>query len=244
MWSQRDPGTRRSGKGNIFIKNLSRDIDNKTLFDTFTKFGNILSCKIELDETNQSKGYGYIQYSTADEADLAVQNVNGMMIADKKVFVGPFVSKKERQSSTESSFTNVFIKNLPETVGDGQLYELFAPFGMIKSAIVMKDEAGRSKLFGFVNFDDPNDALEAVTELNNKEVDGKPIFVGRAQKKMEREAELKTKFEQMQSQKYQGVNLYIKNLDDDIDDEKLLNLFSPFGTITSAKIMKDGKGSR
>ena len=80
--------------------------------------------------------------------------------------------------------------------------------------------------------------------MNEKEVNGKQLYVSRAQKKNEREDELRRQYEKIREEKlnkYQGVNLYVKNLDDSIDDEKLRTEFSVFGTITSAKVMKDDK---
>ena len=76
-------------------------------------------------------------------------------------------------------------------------------------------------------------------DLNGKDLGGKTCYVGRAQKKNERQAELKEKFEKIKMERmnrYQGVNLYVKNLDDNIDDERLRKEFSQFGTITSARV--------
>jgi len=59
--------------------------------------------------------------------------------------------------------------------------------------------------------------------------------------------ELKHRFEVMKSERinrYQGVNLYVKNIDDTIDDEKLRMEFQSYGTITSAKVMLEEGRSR
>lgn len=102
----------------------------------------------------------------------------------------------------------------------------------------MRDDSGHSRGFGFVNFEKHEDAQKAVTDMNGKEVSGRLLYVGRAQKRVERQNELKRRFEQMKQDRltrYQGVNLYVKNLDDSIDDEKLRKEFAPYGMITSAK---------
>ncbi|XP_059968258.1 polyadenylate-binding protein 4-like [Mesoplodon densirostris] len=247
MWSQRDPSLRKSGVGNVFIKNLDKSIDNKALYDTFSAFGNIPSCKVVCDE-NGSKGYAFVHFETQEAADKAIEKMNGMLLNDRKVFVGRFKSRKEREAelgAKAKEFTNVYIKNFGEEVDDESLKELFSQFGKTLSVKVMRDPSGKSKGFGFVSYEKHEDANKAVEEMNGKEISGKVIFVGRAQKKVERQAELKRKFEQLKQERisrYQGVNLYIKNLDDTINDEKLRKEFSPFGSITSAKVMlEDGR---
>ncbi|KAI0065388.1 polyadenylate binding protein [Artomyces pyxidatus] len=257
MWSQRDPALRKTGQGNIFIKNLDEAIDNKALHDTFAAFGNVLSCKVATDEQGRSRGYGYVHYETAEAAETAIKAVNGMLLNDKKVYVGYHISRKvlcdalsvERQSKLDemrSQFTNLYVKNLDTEVTQDQFVDMFAQFGTVTSAVVQVDEEGRSKGFGFVNYETHEQAQLAVENLHDHEINGKKLFVSRAQKKIEREEELKRTYEQAKMEKlskYQGVNLYIKNLEDDVDDEKLRAEFEPFGTITSCKVMRDEKGA-
>ncbi|KAJ3125512.1 Protein phosphatase PP2A regulatory subunit B [Nowakowskiella sp. JEL0407] len=246
MWSQRDPALRKSGSGNIFIKNLDPTIDNKALHDTFAAFGPILSCKVVTDE-GSSKGYGYVHFESQESADNAIKHVNGMLLNDSIVYVGHHVSKKERASKIEeikAKFTNIYIKNLSEDVSDEKLNEIFGVFGEMVSCVVQRDENGKSRGFGFVNYVNSEDAQLAVKEMHEKEIDGKQLFVARAQKKGEREEELRRQYEKIREEKmnkYQGVNLYVKNLDDSIDDERLRQEFGVYGTITSAKIMRDEK---
>lgn len=245
MWSQRDPALRKTGQGNVFIKNLDSAIDNKALHDTFAAFGNILSCKVAQDEQGNSKGYGFVHYETAEAANSAIKSVNGMLLNEKKVFVGHHIPKKDRMSKFEemkANYTNVYVKNIDLEVTDDEFRALFEKYGDVTSSSLAHDQDGKSRGFGFVNYVKHEDAAKAVEELHESEFRGNKLYVGRAQKKHEREEELKRQYEaarQEKNAKYQGVNLYVKNLADNVDDEELRKVFEPYGAITSAKVMRD-----
>lgn len=351
MWSHRDPSLRKTGAGNVFVKNLDPSIDNKNLYDTFSLFGDILSCKVVVGRDGQSKGYGFVHFETTEAADEAIAKINGMLIAGREVYVGKFVKMSERPGALE--WTNVYVKNIPVHWTNQRLEDEFGTCGMISSATVMTDDQGHNKGFGFVDFVEHESAVKAVQTLNEKvvltklgeetgpeesEEDDKDkaapssspkaatagesastnvapqsssdsvapstsgaavdstastagssansssstassgaggsaaakkedddeyyfekappaedstkrkptktqiLYVTRAQKKSERERELTQKFEALKQErhnKYQGINLFVKNLSEDVDDEALRREFAPFGTITSARVMRD-----
>lgn len=254
MWSQRDPSLRKSGVGNIFVKNLAPTVDNKGLFDTFSVFGNILSCKVATDENGISKGYGYVHYETAEAAADSIQKFNGNFIDEYEVFVGPFVRRQERSGQTK--WTNLYVKQFPLTWDENKLRDVFAEYGPVASAFICREpETNKSKGFGFVNFQDHESAEKALKELAGKQFEAEPnseegapaptpfeLYVNRAQKKTDRNREIVYRLNALKEErvsKYQGMNLYVKNLDDTITDEFFRETFAKFGTITSARIMRD-----
>lgn len=243
MWSQRDPSLRKSGVGNVFIKCLHKSIDTKAMYDTFSAFGNILSCKVATDDKGESKGYGFVHFETEEAANLAIEKVNGMLLNEMQVYVGKFIPKSARDRETGKTFNNVYVKNFDEEFTDETLKDLFAEHGPIKSSKIMTNDEGKSMGFGFVSFENPKDAEGAVAALNGKELKNKKnLFVGCAQKKADRQKELKKKFEKIKSEKMKetkGFNLYVKNLDDSVTDEDLRQKFSSCGQITSAKVMME-----
>lgn len=253
MWSQRDPSIRKSGVGNVFVKNLAPSVDNKGLFDFFSVFGNILSCKVATDEAGNSKGYGYVHYETAEAAQEAIQKINGHVLEDQEVYVGTFLRRQDRASTNE--WTNLYVKCFPKSWSEERLSELFSPYGTISSVKIKTDKEGNSLGFGFVDFAEHDSAQKALEELNDKtfeandeadpKEEGFTLYVNRAQKKNERERELKAKMDAAKTEqinKFQGMNLYVKNLDENITDENFRELFTPFGTVTSARVMRDQAG--
>nr|DAD28650.1 TPA_asm: hypothetical protein HUJ06_030118 [Nelumbo nucifera] len=245
MWSHRDPDARKSGIGNLFVKNLDDSIDNVRLHKMFSKYGNILSCKVVTSQDGKSKGYGFVQFESEESAKSAIEKLNDSTVGGKK-YVGNFIKKSDRVlRSPNAKYTNLYMKNLDQDVSEELLQEKFSEFGKITNLVISKDENGNSKGFGFVNFESPNDAKQAMEAMNGTQLGSKTLYVARAQKKAEREQILKHQFEERrkeQIQKYKGSNVYVKNIDDNVGDDELREHFSRCGTITSVKLMRDEKG--
>lgn len=147
----------------------------------------------------------------------------------------------------EHSYTCIHIKGYPDSWTRQDVEALFKT-DRIKEPIEIdfttKDD-GTSKMFSYISFDDHESAVEALKELQGKRInDDHVLVVQRLMSNFERhQMWLKEKMEQkkLTHRKYKGRNLYVKNFPMDWDQNQLHDLFSKYGKVTSAKVMKNSK---
>ncbi|XP_071946187.1 uncharacterized protein [Antedon mediterranea] len=235
--------------GYIYFDNLDKAIDNKALNDIFSEFGNMLSCKIQCDENNESNSYGFIQFEKEEAASKAIRKVNGMLHNGKEVYLGWIPRKtthhvttstgnskdimgSKRNSSLPGMMRDVFIANLDKAIDNKALYDAFSVFGKILSCKILCDENNESKGYGFIQFKSEDAASKAISKVNGMLHNGKQVYLSHMIRRKARAAE---KVDKMKSY----INVYVKNLNLDITDDQLVEKFSKYGKIVSAKVMRD-----
>eukprot|EP00892_Ulva_mutabilis_P010588 jgi/Ulvmu1/7901/UM004_0133.1 len=246
MWATKNARNRVNSSGNIFVKNLRKTITTRELHDTFAVFGEILSCKVAVDKDGHSKGYGFVHFSEPAAAKEAIRDVNRAQLgdSDKTITVTEYLSKEDRVDPRQL-FTNVYAKNLPDSIRtEVDVKAMFAEYGDISSVALMKTSPDQDtgNCFVFVDFATHNAAAAACDALHEKYMDGRKLYVARAQTKEERQEVLQRRYEQdcfQAVQPTEGQNIYVKNLDPAIDERTLHSAFSKFGQISSVKIVRD-----
>jgi len=89
---------------NLFVGNLDPEIDEKLLYDTFSAFGVILQTpKIMRDpDTGNSKGFAFINYSSFEAADAALEAMNGQYLCNRPITIS-FAFKKDGKGERHGS---------------------------------------------------------------------------------------------------------------------------------------------
>lgn len=124
-------------------------------------------------------------------------------VEKKSLYVARAQKKEERLRVLRSEHllkdhsegkTNVFVRNIADVVTKEQLEKFFAPYGTIKSCVVMRDDSGNSRGFGFVDYTTPEEAQTAIEKTMNQLFCGKPLYVALAQPKAVRRQILDNQF--------------------------------------------------
>jgi RNA recognition motif-containing protein len=92
---------------NIFVTNLSFKVQSEALQQIFEEYGEVSSAKVITDrDTGKSKGYGFVEMPNDDEAQEAIDNLNGQNIQGKEVVVQKARPREEMKKGGSSSFSS------------------------------------------------------------------------------------------------------------------------------------------
>ncbi|OTF79647.1 ELAV-like protein [Euroglyphus maynei] len=183
-------------KTNLIVNYLPQTMTQEEIRSLFSSIGEVESCKLIRDkilflfnfvsqfsfeimfltsQAGQSLGYGFVNFVRADDAEKAINTLNGLRLQNKTIKVS-----FARPSSESIKGANLYVSGIPKTMTQQELESLFAPYGrIITSRILCDNITGLSKGVGFVRFDQRCEAEKAIKHLHNTIPEGstEPITV-------------------------------------------------------------------
>uniref|UniRef100_A0A2K5DYW8 ELAV-like protein n=1 Tax=Aotus nancymaae TaxID=37293 RepID=A0A2K5DYW8_AOTNA len=185
-------GATDDSKTNLIVNYLPQNMTQDEFKSLFGSIGDIESCKLVRDKiTGQSLGYGFVNYSDPNDADKAINTLNGLKLQTKTIKVS-----YARPSSASIRDANLYVSGLPKTMSQKEMEQLFSQYGRIITSRILAvrcDQcgethrdghphhplAGVSRGVGFIRFDKRIEAEEAIKGLNGQKPLGaaEPITV-------------------------------------------------------------------
>ncbi len=218
-------------ENSLYVGNLHPMIDEVNFYSYFRPFGALLSTRIMKNTyTGASRGFGFATFEKKEDAEAAQKAMNNAQIFNRELRV---YFKKNMKNLNKKA--NLVVKNIHPDVSSQQLYNEFSKFGKILSCYVRKEEE-KGKLvsigYGYVQYEQEEDANKAKEEIRGKEINGQVISIENFVPYSER-AKPKSK------------NLYLKQFPSEMDKEKVENFikenFEPIGVISSQGVFQDQK---
>lgn len=173
----------------LYVGNLPWSVHSKQLAEVFQEVGNVELVEVIYDrESQKSRGFAFVTMSTEDDAQRAIDLLNGSELDGRVIKVnfpaatrdGPRfrTPRREEGASTENK---LFVGNLSWAVDDLSLDDLFRQYGKVLEAKVIHDrETGRSRGFGFVTLSSASEVNHAISSLDGKEFDKRLLRVNLA----------------------------------------------------------------
>jgi len=173
----------------VYVGNLSWDVTWQDLKDHFKSVGfSVKKADIIEDNNGRSRGCGLVEFHTPADADTAIEQLNQSDLMGRQIFirhdkddVGPFDKNAQPVvygDTGEVYGCKLYVGNLSYDTTWQSLKDHFKGGGHVARADVMvNDETGRSKGYGFVEYSSSEEAQDAAKRFNNSSLDGRMIFV-------------------------------------------------------------------
>jgi len=149
-------------KTNLYIRGLQPGTTDRELYNLCQSYGKITSTKAILDPaTNTCKGYGFVDFESAQAAEHAVKQLQAIGMQAQ-------MARVSLHSQAERDVTNLYIANLPVHVTETDLESMFQTFGQVVSTRILRDPHGFSRGVGFARMESKERCEEIIKAFNGK----------------------------------------------------------------------------
>lgn len=179
----------------VYVGNLSWDVAWQDLKDHMREAGEVLHAEVITEANGRSKGCGIVEYSTPEEAEEAIKTLTDTELKGRMIFVRE--DREHSSGSTGGGFhagggsitggggagarvsqnTSVYVWNLDYKTSWQDLKDHARKAGNVDQAIILTDPEGNSIGCGIVVYQRPQDAARAIRELQNSELNGRPMYL-------------------------------------------------------------------
>ena len=158
---------------NVYVKNLSEDMDEPALKAAFERFGTVESCCVIRDvSTNASRGFGFVKFATVRQAASAIGAMHGAHVRGRALEV-KFANADATTNGTGPGANgvgtvsdNVYVKGLPPRWSERELRDFFKAFGAIVECRLLH-ASGTTTAGALIRFAAVEQAIAAVVHANN-----------------------------------------------------------------------------
>jgi RNA recognition motif-containing protein len=162
----------------IYVGNLLFEVKDADLKARFEEFGQVKNAVIASDARGLSKGFGYVEFETLEQAQKAVEEVNGTDFEGRKVIVNYQANTATARRPQNPKSKVLFIGNLAFEMTDEDLNKLFRDVkNVIDVRVAIDRRTGQPRGFAHADFVDEESAAKAVELLAGKTFYGRSIRV-------------------------------------------------------------------
>ncbi|XP_014597964.1 poly(U)-binding-splicing factor half pint isoform X4 [Polistes fuscatus] len=173
----------------VYVGSISFELKEDTIRQAFLPFGPIKSINMSWDPlTQKHKGFAFVEYEIPEAAQLALEQMNGVMIGGRNIkVVGRPSNMPQAQSVideiTEESkhYNRIYIASIHHDLTEDDIKSVFEAFGPITYCkLAQGSSPHRHKGYGFIEYETMQAALEAIASMNLFDLGGQYLRVGRA----------------------------------------------------------------
>lgn len=178
----------------IFCMQLSQRIRARDLEEFFSSVGKVRDVRlITCNKTRRFKGIAYIEFKDPESVPLAL-GLSGQKLLGVPIVVQNTQAEKNRMGNSMPNLMpkgmtgpmRLYVGSLHFNITEDMLRGIFEPFGKIDNIqLIMDPETGRSKGYGFITFNNCEDAKKALEQLNGFELAGRPMKVGNVTERLD-----------------------------------------------------------